>query len=322
MRFKLLLVVSSAALLGACATTTKSVQMTPVERIADQVTATDSDRAQILSANGNFEAAATLYRIQLKADPDNQELKHKLAESYRLAGKLPEARTMFAELASAEGWQARGLEGLGRVAVAMGDRAGAQQAFESATQADAWSWRSWLALAQIDDLESNWGKADEHYAMALGATKDPATVYNNLGVSMMARGNPAQAADLFRKALAGDPSLIRARTNLDLAEAMAGRTTPTNGSSDPREQARRLNNFAYVAELQNRRDDAMRLYEAAIQQHPSFYAQAFNSLNELKQRPTQSNQGTVADQTSGSNATGLEEPVAIAPAVSDISAGR
>ena len=79
----------------------------------------------------------------------------------------------------------------------------------------------------------------------------------------------------------------RARTNLDLAEVLAGVSTPINGTRDARELARRLNNFAYVAEMQDRRDDAIHLYEAAIQQHPSFYAKAFNSLAELKQSPAQ-----------------------------------
>lgn len=287
MRLNLLPTVSALALLGACTTTTEPLGMAPVERISDQLTATGADRAQILAANGNFEAAATLYRAQVKAEPENLTLKDKLAEAYRMAGKLPEARAVFLELAGAEGWQARGLEGLGRIAMAIGDRAGARQAFENATQADAWAWRSWLALAQISDLEANWEKADELYAMALSATKEPASVYNNLGISMMARGNPARAADLFRDALSKDPTLAKARTNLDLAEALAGGTTPTDGSRDPREQARRLNNFAYVAETQNRRDDAIHLYEAAIQQHPSFYAQAFNSLTELKRSPAQ-----------------------------------
>lgn len=287
MRFNLLPAVSALALLGACTTTGEPLGMPPVERIADQITATGGDRAQMLAANGNFEAAAALYRAQLKAEPENLTLKLKLAETCRMAGKLSEARDVLMELANAEGWQARGLEGLGRIAMAMGDRAGARQDFEKATQADAQAWRSWLALAQISDLEANWQQADELYAVALAVTNEPATVNNNLGVSMMARGNPARAAELFREALSNDPTLARARTNLDLAEALAGVSTPINGTRDPRELARRLNNFAYVAEMQDRRDDAIHLYEAAIQQHPSFYAKAFNSLAELKQGPAQ-----------------------------------
>lgn len=282
MRLNLLPAVSAFALLGACATTYDTAGMAPVERIADHLTATGTDRAQMLAANGNFQAAAALYLAQLVAEPDDMELKHKLAETYRLGGKPSEARAVFLEIATREGWQARGLEGLGRIAMAAADPVGAQQAFESATQADPWAWRSWLALAQLSDLETNWERADEHYAAALGATKEPAIVYNNLGISFMARGNPEYAAHLFREALQHDPTLAKARTNLDLAEAAAGKPMPASGSADSRDQARRLNNFAYVAEMQDRREDALRLYEAAVQQHPAFYAKAFNSLTELK----------------------------------------
>jgi Flp pilus assembly protein TadD len=287
MRLNLLPAVSAFALLGACATGYNTTGMAPVERIADHLTTTGADRAQMLAANGNFEAAAALYQTQVDADPANAELKHRLAETYRLAGNASRSRAVFLEIVTVEGWQARGFEGLGRVAVTAGDPAGAQQAFESATAADPWAWRSWLALAQLSDFEANWEQADAHYAAALGATKEPAIVYNNLGISFMARGNPEYAAHLFSQALQHDPTLAKARTNLDLAEAAAGKTTPASGSADSRDQARRLNNFAYVAEMQDRREDALRLYEAAIQQHPAFYAKAFNRLTELKRSPLQ-----------------------------------
>jgi Flp pilus assembly protein TadD len=293
MRSSLLAAISAVALLGACSTTYHPEGLAPVERISDQLPSTGADRAQMLAANGNFEAAAALYLVQVNADPANIDLKHKLAEAYRQAGNSSSARAVFLEIVTIEGWQARGFEGLGRIAMTSGDRAGAQQALESATAADPWAWRSWLALAQLSDFEGDWEQADAHYAVALGATKEPAIVYNNLGISFMARGNPEYATQLFSEALKHDPMLTKARTNLDLAEAASGKTMPVNGSADPKDQARRLNNFAYVAAMQDRREDAIRLYEAAVQQHPAFYAKAFNSLTELKRAPAQAEQKIV-----------------------------
>ena len=155
--------------------------------------------------------------------------------------------------------------------------------FTAAVTEDPTAWHSWLGLAQVQDLEKQWSKADEAYALALAATKEPATVYNNHGISMMARGEPAAAVEMFRSALAADPKLVRAANNLDLAQAAAGEQAVLDSSQgDAREHARKLNNYGYVAMLQDRPEDAKRYYEAAIKEHPSFYALAFNNLKTLQ----------------------------------------
>jgi Flp pilus assembly protein TadD len=143
----------------------------------------------------------------------------------------------------------------------------------------------------LQDLAQQWTKADEAYALALAASKEPAIVYNNHGVSMMARGEYKTAAELFRSAMAADAKLARAATNLDLAQAAAGGQAILDaGDNDARERARKLNNYGYVAMLQDRPEDARRYYEAAIKEHPSFYALAFNNLKTLdgaKEEPQQ-----------------------------------
>ena len=114
---------------------------------------------------------------------------------------------------------------------------------------------------------------------ALAAADEPAPVYNNHGVSLLARGHALAAADLFRKAHAADPKMVQAKTNIDLAEARAGGNASLEAAgNDARERARTLNNYGYVAMLQGRPEDARRYYEAAIKEHPSFYALAYNNL--------------------------------------------
>jgi Tfp pilus assembly protein PilF len=177
----------------------------------------------------------------------------------------------------------RALEGLGRISIVTGDRAGALEKFSAVVAADPAAWRSWLAIAQLRDLAQDWAKADEAYALALAASKEPAIVYNNHGISMMARGEPAAAVGLFRSAVGADPKLVRAATNLDLAQAASGDQVALDASnSDARERARKLNNYGYVAMMQDRPDDARRYFEAAIKEHPSFYALAFNNLKALE----------------------------------------
>ena len=237
----------------------------------------------MLMARGYYGQAAAAYRAALKTDPADAGARYGLAEAERMTGKLDEAWADYHALAELPEWKARASEGLGRVALSRGDRDVALEKFNAVVSDDPAAWHSWLAIAQIQDLEKQWAKADEAYALALAASKEPAAVYNNQGVSMMARGEPAAATGLFRSALAADPKMTRASTNLDLAMAASGASAAIDSANgDARERARKLNNYGYVAMMQNRDDDAKRYYEAAIKEHPSFYALAFNNLKTLQ----------------------------------------
>jgi Tfp pilus assembly protein PilF len=271
------LAVSALALLGACASGPEPVDIAPLEQLTHAVT------PDMLMSRGYYEQAAAAYRAALKTNPVDAEARYGLAEAERMTGKLDEAQLDYAALTELPEWKARAFEGLGRVALSKGDRVVALEKFNTVVSDDPAAWHSWLAIAQIRDLDKQWAKADEAYALALVATKEPAAVYNNQGVSMMARGEPATATGLFRSALAADPKMTRALTNLDLAMAASGASAALDSANgDARERARKLNNYGYVAMMQNRDDDAKRYYEAAIKEHPSFYALAFNNLKTLQ----------------------------------------
>ena len=274
MKIRLAIAVSAVALLGACATA--PVDVTPVERGSNLVT---PETAETLLARGYYEQAARAYSKALDANASDAAARHGLAEAERLSGKLDSAANNYRQLLETPEWKLRAIEGLARIDFAKGDRAGAVEKFSAVVKEDQWAWKSWLAIAQLSDLSGNWTRADEAYGMALAATKEPAAVYNNHGVSLLARGHALAAADLFRKALAADPKMIQARTNIDLAEARAGKkATLEAAGNDARERARMLNNYGYVAMLQGRPEDARRYYEAALKEHPSFYALAYNNL--------------------------------------------
>ena len=266
-------VISLAALLGACATS--SVQISPVARGSNMLT----DNAQTLLAQGYYEQAAARYQMALDKNPEDGESRHGLAQALRLGGRLDAAAEEYGKLAATSEWKMRGAEGLARIDLAKGDRAGALERFSAVVEADAWAWKSWLAIAQLSDLSHDWTKADQAYGMALAASDAPAVVHNNHGVSLLARGHAAGAADLFRKAMAADPTLTIAKTNADLADAAAGRkATFEAAGGDARERARTLNNFGYVAMLMDRPAEAKSYYEAAMKEHPSFYALAYTNL--------------------------------------------
>jgi len=281
MPIRILLAGSALALLGACATANSSMpEISPLQRVSNAATPQTADA---LAARGMYPQAITAYRVALKTNAEDASSRYGLAEALRRSDKLNDAKIEFTALLANPDWKLRALEGLGRTSFMMNNRPGALDSFNLVVAEDANAWGSWLGIAEIHDLNRDWGKADQAYALALAATNEPAVVYNNQGVSKLARGDAAGAAELFRGALAADANFKRAATNLELAEAVSGKSVEAISASvqDARERARKLNNSGYVAMLQNRPDDARAFYEAAIKEHPSFYPLAYQNLKEL-----------------------------------------
>ncbi|MDP3738228.1 MAG: tetratricopeptide repeat protein [Hyphomonadaceae bacterium] len=279
MNIRTAVAVSAFSLLGACASAPapQLVDIAPLQQVTHTAT------PEILMARGYYDKAAIAYRTALVTKSDDFSSRYGLAEAERMSGKFDEAWADYYQLVDVAEWKARAVEGLGRVALSRGDRATALEKFNAVVADNPDAWQSWLAIAQIQDLDRQWGKADESYALALAASKEHAVVYNNHGVSMMARGEPVAAVALFRAAVAADSSMAHASTNLDLALAASGEPAVLDiANGDARDRARKLNNYGYVAMLQGRDEDAKRYYEAAVKEHPSFYALAFNNLKSLQ----------------------------------------
>lgn len=279
MPIKSILAAVSFIALGACATPTLP-EISPLQSISHAVT---PETARTLAARGLYAQAATAYRAALKADPEDASSRYGLAEALRKAGKADEAKAELTTLLANPEWKFRALESLGRISLAGGDRVGAFDVFNQVVAADANAWSAWLGIAQIHDLNKEWAKADEAYALALAATGEPAVVLNNHGVSKLARGEAGFAVEFFRSALSQDSKMERAEINLALAEAVKGKSVQAVSASeqDARERARLLNNYGYVAMLQGRPEEARAFYQAAMKEHPSFYPQAYQNLKLL-----------------------------------------
>jgi Tfp pilus assembly protein PilF len=279
MRIRMLFAASSMALLGACATAAPVTEVQPVQRLSGATPQTADTFAQ----RGAYAQAAAAYLNILQTSPGDAPARYGLAETLRKGGKLDEAKAQYAKLSTIAEWKLRALEGLGLASLASGDRASARQSLNEVVAEDPKAWKAWVGIAELHDLDRQWDRADEAYAMALVSTTQPAIIYNNQGLSRLARGEPDWAAEHFKQALVTDPTLVRAQTNLEIAEAYAGKSLDKVSASerDARERARKLNNSGYVAMLQNRPDEARAFFQAALEQHPSFYPQAFQNLQAL-----------------------------------------
>jgi Flp pilus assembly protein TadD len=276
---RLVLAVGALGFLGACASTPMP-DFAPLESMTHAVT---PETAQTLADRGFFTQAIAGYRAALKSNPEDAVARYGLAEALRKTGKADDAKTEFGALLANPAWKVRALEGMGRISFAAGDRTLALGLFNQAVAEDPKASVSWLGIAQIQDLNRDWAKADEAYAFALSSSIAPAIVLNNHGVSKLARGEAAQAAELFRGAISADPKMERAKINLELAEAVKGKSVQAVSASeqDARERARALNNYGYVAMLQDRPEDARAFYQAAIKEHPAFYPKAYQNLKAL-----------------------------------------
>lgn len=279
MAIKPLLAAASLLALGACATSPMP-EISPVQTLSHAVT---PETAQTLASRGQYGQAVVAYRSALKTNAEDASARYGLAEALRKSGKPDEARGEYTTLLNNPEWKARALEGLGWVSLTSAERTDAFSLFNQAVAEDAKMWGAWLGIAQTHDLDKNWAKADEAYALALASTDEPSLVLNNQGISKLARGEAGAAAELFRSALAQDPKMERARINLALADAVNGKSLQAVGASeqDARERAKLLNNYGYVAMLQGRPDEARAFYQAALKEHPSFYPRAFQNLKSL-----------------------------------------
>jgi Tfp pilus assembly protein PilF len=206
-----------------------------------------------------------------------------LAEADLGLGAVGPAREGFASLAANEPVRARALQGLGLANLRLGDRDAALAALEAATAADAKLWRAWVGLAKLHDTRGEWDLAAQAYERALATAPDRGLVLNNRGVSLMARGDPAQAAKQFEQALQVRPDLPAAKANLRLALAMAGHEGDILASAATEELPQVLNNLGYVAMVQGDLSRAESYFYRAIEASPTFYQRAYENLQRLDQ---------------------------------------
>jgi tetratricopeptide (TPR) repeat protein len=129
---------------------------------------------------------------------------------------------------------------LGYMLWAVGDRAAARAAFQTAKAADPQSRHSDLALVQLDAMDSKWDDAAGRLKTLVASQPADATAHLWLGNVEMVRKNPAAALEHFRRAVEAAPG-----------------------------HAQSLNNFAYLlSEHANKPDEALKHAEKALELDP------------------------------------------------------
>jgi Tfp pilus assembly protein PilF len=219
--------------------------------------------------------------LVLSVDRGNAAALLGLGEGALGEGNAEAARTHFEALAQAQPDAAVAHQGIGLSLLIGGDFAAAEPSLLRSTEMDSTLWRSWNGLGVIADARGDWAGADAAWDAALAAAPNQANLYNNKGLSLMQRGQPANAVRAFDAALALNPTLGAASSNRRIALAMVGSYDAALAGVSDRELPAALNNVAVVAARRGDNAVADRLFAAAITASPRYYELAVRNRETL-----------------------------------------
>ena len=111
-----------------------------------------------------------------------------------------------------------------------GDVAGAIAEYEAAIEADAQLGSAHVNLIALYGRQQDWEKAESHYRALERIGPVPAEAHYNFGICLAAQRKSAEAADMFRMALAVNPGHAGALTSLGQLAELEGRVDEAEAS--------------------------------------------------------------------------------------------
>ncbi len=194
-------------------------------------------------------------------------------------GQFVDALEVFHAVPKAPAQMAEVRQGEGIALSQLGRSEEAVTALKEATTLDKTLWRAWNALGREYDLRRDWIDARAAYEAALAAPgARAAVVLNNRGYSLLLQNKAQDAASDFMAALAKDPGLAAARTNLRIALTWEGAydRAATTGAGDDR--AAVLNNIGVAAAVHGDYAAAEKYLDLAILARGQYYGKAAENL--------------------------------------------
>ncbi|RTR38866.1 tetratricopeptide repeat protein [Shewanella canadensis] len=139
--------------------------------------------------------------------------------------------------------------------------------------------RIYNALAILYDLENRHEEARHYYSLALRKEPHSALIITNLGYSHYLGGNIALAEKYLKQAIKEDPSFERGWTNLGLVYVRKGLYSRALSTFEhTMEPADALNDLGYFLMLEGEFEQAVELFQRAIDSSPSYFEQAQKNL--------------------------------------------
>ncbi len=194
-------------------------------------------------------------------------------------GQFAQALEVFRTAPTTPAQAALDRQGEGIALSQLGRSDDAFDVLKDATILDHSLWRAWNALGREYDLRRNWAGARAAYEAALASPGvKTAIVLNNRGYSLLLQNRAQEAAADFLSALAKDPGLTAARTNLRIALTWQGAydRASTTGAGDDRAVV--LNNVGVAAAIHGDYAQAEKYLNAAMLARGQFYGRAAENL--------------------------------------------
>jgi Flp pilus assembly protein TadD len=225
-------------------------------------------------------AAANYFRDAVAQNPDRDDLRRGYAQSLMRANRSEEAAIVYAKLAEDGKATPEDRLGYAEALIQSGKwPEGEAQLHQIPPTVDTYD--RYRLEAMMADFRQQWQKSDAFYQSALGLTTRPAPVYNNWGISMMARGNQSGAEEKFLQAISADPGLFSAKNNLAINRAKRKNYTLPVVPMTSAERAQLLYNVALQALRNGDRATAKGMMEEAVEVSPQHFPEAVASLEAL-----------------------------------------
>lgn len=245
-----------------------------------EMTSVDHERAGDMNfAQRNFNRAFIHYEKSLRLDSDNKGVHYKKGLLFTIVNMNDEAIKELQKVLLKDPKHALAHQALGLALYRMENYEEAEKHLQQAIKLEPKLWKARNILGVIYDHKKLHSKALAQYQKAIAVKPDSGTLYNNLGLCYFFMGKYSRAIDAFRKATQLEPSSKRIHNNLALVHAklrnykMAQVALRKGG-----DEAQAYNNLGCIYLLQSEKTKAIRAFEKAMENKPTFYEIASDNL--------------------------------------------
>lgn len=219
-----------AATVLACMTLQGCLLTGEQAKLAGSAPGTDTYSA-VLSAgdakmtDGDFAAAATLFRNAHTVRPDQAEPLTKLGFALSLGGAPEEAAEVFRSALFRESNDVDARRGLGNVLVAIGEPHLAIPQYRAALDRAPEDFRTYLGLGAAQDLIGDHAAAQAIYQSGLSVAPDNADLLHNFGLSRFLSGDEEKGVSTLRSVVSKPGATAQQRQTLVMLLALSGQET-------------------------------------------------------------------------------------------------
>lgn len=262
--------------------------------------------ASLLAKRKIYAEAVQAFQRALRLDPSYLPARLKLAESLLDSGEIDESKEAYSEIVDDIPGAAEAYFGLGRIAVLLGNPAGARESFRKACELFPTYGAAHYALAQVDRKLGRTNEAEQelslyaHHEAVVPPVDDPlrdqlrkldmrAAAHLERGVQLEQVGRLEDAVAETEEALRLNPELVKAHINLLI---LFGRLGNREKAEEHFQAAIKLNptqfpdayyNYGVLLIMEGKLDQAEQAFRKALAISPS-YAAAHNDLGNLLER--------------------------------------